>query len=236
MFRLFRPAVAVLLLSASCAATALQSYVAEYDLTIRGVGAGRVRHEAFFNDLGYRVEATGNPSLAAKMLGYGQIREKAEGRIAGDRVMPTSYRREMDGKENQFVYYNYGDLANGKIQAVIGSQNKELRVNPNEPALDMLALVVQSTLDVERGRVGEHKYTLVNEDRVRSYEVKRLPDEKWKDGKSGKTVVVKVFVQTSGSRQTKIYFAENPLRLVKLQQLKDGESRFALKLLNYKAL
>ena len=69
MFRLFRPAVAVLLLSASCAATALQSYVAEYDLTIRGVGAGRVRHEAFFNDLGYRVEATGNPSLAAKMLG-----------------------------------------------------------------------------------------------------------------------------------------------------------------------
>ena len=66
--------------------------------------------------------------------------------------------------------------------------------------------------------------------------MKRLPDEKWKDGKSGKTVVVKVFVQTSGSRQTKIYFAENPLRLVKLQQLKDGESRFALKLLNYKAL
>ena len=173
MFRSFRPAVAVLLLSASFAATALQSYVAEYDLTIRGVGAGRVRHETFFN---------------------------------------------------------------GKIQAVIGSQNKELRVNPNEPALDMLALVVQSTLDVERGRVGEHKYTLVNEDRVRSYEVKRLPDEKWKDGKSGKTVVVKVFVQTSGSRQTKIYFAENPLRLVKLQQLKDGESRFALKLLNYKAL
>ena len=162
MFRLFRPAVAVLLLSASFAATALQSYVAEYDLTIRGVGAGRVRHETFFNDLGYRVEATGNPSLAAKMLGYGQIREKAEGRIAGDRVMPTSYRREMDGKENQFVYYNYGDLANGKIQAVIGSQNKELRVNPNEPALDMLALVVQSTLDVERGRVGEHKYTPVS--------------------------------------------------------------------------
>ena len=236
MFRSFRLGIAALFLWVSTFACALQSYVAEYDLSIRGVGAGRVRHEAFFNDLGYRVEATGNPSLAAKMLGYGQIHEKAEGRIAGDRVIPGSYRREMQGKENQFVYYNYGDVANGRIQAVIGSQNKELHVNPNEPALDILALVVQSTLDVERGRAGEHKYTLVNEDRVRSYEVAQLPDEKWKDGKSGRTVPVKVFVQTSGNRQTKIYFGENPLRLVKLQQLKDGEARFTLKLLNYKAL
>ena len=236
MFNSFRLGIAALFLFISTVTCALQSYVAEYDLTIRGVGAGKVRQEAFFTDLGYRIESVGNPSLAAKMLGYGQIREKAEGRIAGDRVIPATFRREMDGKENQFVYYNYGDVANGKIQAVIGSQNKELHVNPNEPALDMLALVVQSTLDVERGHVGEHKYTLVNEDRVRSYEVTSLPDEIWKDGKSGKSVKIKVFVQTSGNRQTKIYFAENPLRLVKLQQLKDGESRFALKLLNYKAL
>ena len=233
MFRSFRQGVAALFLFAATFASALQSYVAEYDLTIRSVGAGKVRQEAFFNELGYRIESVGNPSLAAKMLGYGQIREKAEGRIAGDRV---TFRREMDGKENQFVYYNYGDVANGKVQAVIGSQNKELHVNPNEPALDMLALVVQSTLDVEHGRVGEHKYTLLNEDRVRSYEVKQQPDEIWKDGKSGKSIKIKVFVQTSGNRQTKIYFAENPLRLVKLQQLKDGESRFALKLLNYKTL
>ena len=236
MFHSFRLGIAALFLFISTVTCALQSYVAEYDLTIRGVGAGKVRQEAFFTDLGYRIESVGNPSLAAKMLGYGQIREKAEGRIAGDRVIPATFRREMDGKENQFVYYNYGDVANGKIQAVIGSQNKELHVNPNESALDMLALVVQSTLDVERGHVGEHKYTLVNEDRVRSYEVTSLPDEIWKDGKSGKSVKIKVFVQTSGNRQTKIYFAENPLRLVKLQQLKDGESRFALKLLNYKAL
>ena len=109
-------------------------------------------------------------------------------------------------------------------------------MNPNEPALDILALVVQSLLDVERGHIGEHNYTLINEDRVRSYQVSRLPDETWQDVKSGKTLKIKVFLQTSGNRQTKIYFAENPLRLVKLQQLKDGESRFSLKLLNYKSL
>ena len=89
---------------------------------------------------------------------------------------------------------------------------------------------------VERGHIGEHNYTLINEDRVRSYQVSRLPDETWQDVKSGKTLKIKVFLQTSGNRQTKIYFAENPLRLVKLQQLKDGESRFSLKLLNYKSL
>ena len=71
---------------------------------------------------------------------------------------------------------------------------------------------------------------------MRSYQVSRLPDETWQDVKSGKTLKIKVFLQTSGNRQTKIYFAENPLRLVKLQQLKDGESRFSLKLLNYKSL
>ena len=180
--------------------------------------------------------ACATKSLAAKMLGFGQIREKAEGKIAGDRVVPTYYRRDMQGNDNQHLSYDYANAVNGEIQAIVGAQNKTLRVNPNEPALDILALVVQSLLDVERGHIGEHNYTLINEDRVRSYQVSRLPDETWQDIKSGKTLKIKVFLQTSGNRQTKIYFAENPLRLVKLQQLKDGESRFSLKLLNYKSL
>ena len=71
---------------------------------------------------------------------------------------------------------------------------------------------------------------------MRSYQVNQLPDETWQDNKNGRTLKIKVFLQTSGNRQTKIYFAEEPLRLVKLQQLKDGESRFSLKLLNYKPL
>ena len=231
-----RPFLALLAFAASLGAQALQSYIAEYDLSVRGVGAGRMRHEAVFTERSYRVTADGTPSLAAKMLGFGQIREKAEGKIAGDRVIPTYYRRDMQGNDNQHISYDYANAVNGEIQAIVGAQNKTLRVNPNDPALDILALVVQSLLDVERGHIGEHNYTLINEDRVRSYQVSRLPDETWQDAKSGKTLKIKVFLQTSGNRQTKIYFAENPLRLVKLQQLKDGESRFSLKLLNYKPL
>ena len=236
MTNTLRPFLALLALAASLGAQALQSYIAEYDLSVRGVGAGRVRHEAVFTERSYRVTADGTPSLAAKMLGFGQIREKAEGKIAGDRVIPTYYRRDMQGNDNQHISYDYANAVNGEIQAIVGAQNKTLRVNPNDPALDILALVVQSLLDVERGHIGEHNYTLINEDRVRSYQVNQLPDETWQDNKNGRTLKIKVFLQTSGNRQTKIYFAEEPLRLVKLQQLKDGESRFALKLLNYKPL
>ena len=236
MTNTLRPFLALLALAASLGAQALQSYIAEYDLSVRGVGAGRVRHEAVFTERSYRVTADGTPSLAAKMLGFGQIREKAEGKIAGDRVIPTYYRRDMQGNDNQHISYDYANAVNGEIQAIVGAQNKTLRVNPNDPALDILALVVQSLLDVERGHIGEHNYTLINEDRVRSYQVSQLPDETWQDNKSGRALKIKVFLQTSGNRQTKIYFAEEPLRLVKLQQLKDGESRFSLKLLNYKPL
>ena len=236
MTNILRPFLALLALAASLGAQALQSYIAEYDLSVRGVGAGRVRHEAVFTERSYRVTADGTPSLAAKMLGFGQIREKAEGKIAGDRVIPTYYRRDMQGNDNQHISYDYANAVNGEIQAIVGAQNKTLRVNPNDPALDILALVVQSLLDVERGHIGEHNYTLINEDRVRSYQVSQLPDETWQDNKSGRALKIKVFLQTSGNRQTKIYFAEEPLRLVKLQQLKDGESRFSLKLLNYKPL
>ena len=236
MTNTLRPFLALLAFAASLGAQALQSYIAEYDLSVRGVGAGRMRHEAVFTERSYRVTADGTPSLAAKMLGFGQIREKAEGKIAGDRVIPTYYRRDMQGNDNQHISYDYANAVNGEIQAIIGAQNKTLRVNPNDPALDILALVVQSLLDVERGHIGEHNYTLINEDRVRSYQVNQLPDETWQDNKSGRTLKIKVFLQTSGNRQTKIYFAEEPLRLVKLQQLKDGESRFSLKLLNYKPL
>jgi hypothetical protein len=236
MTNTLRPFLALLALAASLGAQALQSYIAEYDLSVRGVGAGRVRHEAIFTERSYRVTADGTPSLAAKMLGFGQIREKAEGKIAGDRVIPTYYRRDMQGNDNQHISYDYANAVNGEIQAIVGAQNKTLRVNPNDPALDILALVVQSLLDVERGHIGEHNYTLINEDRVRSYQVSQLPDETWQDNKSGRALKIKVFLQTSGNRQTKIYFAEEPLRLVKLQQLKDGESRFSLKLLNYKPL
>ena len=236
MTNTLRPFLALLALAASLGAQALQSYIAEYDLSVRGVGAGRVRHEAIFTERSYRVTADGTPSLAAKMLGFGQIREKAEGKIAGDRVIPTYYRRDMQGNDNQHISYDYANAVNGEIQAIVGAQNKTLRVNPNDPALDILALVVQSLLDVERGHIGEHNYTLINEDRVRSYQVNQLPDETWQDNKNGRTLKIKVFLQTSGNRQTKIYFAEEPLRLVKLQQLKDGESRFSLKLLNYKPL
>ena len=236
MTNTLRPFLALLALAASLGAQALQSYIAEYDLSVRGVGAGRVRHEAVFTERSYRVTADGTPSLAAKMLGFGQIREKAEGKIAGDRVIPTYYRRDMQGNDNQHISYDYANAVNGEVQAIVGAQNKTLRVNPNDPALDILALVVQSLLDVERGHIGEHNYTLINEDRVRSYQVSQLPDETWQDNKSGRALKIKVFLQTSGNRQTKIYFAEEPLRLVKLQQLKDGESRFSLKLLNYKPL
>lgn len=236
MTTILRPFLILLALAASLGAQALQSYIAEYDLSVRGVGAGRVRHEAVFTERSYRVTADGTPSLAAKMLGFGQIREKAEGKIAGDRVIPTYYRRDMQGNDNQHISYDYANAVNGEIQAIVGAQNKTLRVNPNDPALDILALVVQSLLDVERGHIGEHNYTLINEDRVRSYQVSQLPDETWQDNKSGRALKIKVFLQTSGNRQTKIYFAEEPLRLVKLQQLKDGESRFSLKLLNYKPL
>ena len=127
--RTLRHALAPLLLVISLGAQALQGYLAEYDLTVRGVGAGRVRHEAIFTERGYRFETIGSPSLAAKMLGFGEIREKAEGKIAGDKVVPTYYRRDMQGNDNQHLSYDYANAVNGEIQAIVGAQNKTLRAN-----------------------------------------------------------------------------------------------------------
>lgn len=214
-------------------AWALSDYRATYDISVRGVNAGRATYEVRLSDHSYQVETQIKPSLAAKMLGFGKITEQAYGEIEAGHVLPKKYQRTMEGDSQYRLVYDY-KLMNQEIEAQIGNTQTVLKYDEHVQPLDILALIVQSLLDEEHQRVAE-QYSLINEDKIRTYSVAAMPNERWQTH-SGEAVDVVAYKQTSGNRRTKIYFANHPLRLVKLVQYKDDEARFSLKLINYQIL
>ena len=224
-----------LVLSLFCAlpAMALHNYRATYHLSVRGIGAGEIVHEAFFSDSDYHIDTLATPSIAARLLGFDEIREISRGRLEDASVVPQYYQRVMRGKDKYHLVYDFRNCRH-EIEALIGNTAKTLRYDSAVVPLDMLSMVVQSLLDITAKRV-MRPYTIVSEDAIRTYRVEPLPETKWTE-KSGRTITVKGYRQSRGNRQTRIYFAEHPLRLVKLEQLKNRESRFALELLDYQML
>lgn len=216
-------------------AWALQSYLAEYAVYIRGIHVGTLNYEAFFSNNSYQITTKAIPSLPARILGFNKITEYAEGHIKNGIIAPQYYRRDMQGDKKYHLYYDYKNLTHGKIKAEVGliTQTLNFDVAKKRP-LDILALTVQSMLDDENSVISA-QYTLISDDKIRTYHVEKLPNILSKD-KENNTVRLHVYLQSSGKRQTKIYFAENPLRLVELQQLKNNKLQFSLNLLKYKAL
>lgn len=214
-------------------AMALESYQATYKISVRGVSAGKVQHDAIFTDNTYRIDTIATPSLAAKMLGYGVINETAKGLLSNGQVQPQRYQRAMVGDAEFRLVYDYKPKMH-EIDAQIGNNQTVLKYDAGIHPLDVLSLIAQSLLDDERNKTAA-KYSLVNDDKIRTYTVEKLPDETWK-GRDGKYFKIRVFRQVSGERQTKIYFADNPLRLVQLTQIKGDQTRFNLKLINYRRL
>lgn len=216
-------------------AWALQSYIAEYALYVRGIHVGTVSYEAFFTSHSYEIATQATPTLPAKILGFNKITESVQGSIQHATVIPRYYQRDMQGDKKYHLYYDYKRLNAGEITAEVGLNTQKLIFDAKKQRpLDILALTVQSMLDDEN-HVISSQYTLLTDDKIRTYHVERLKNIVWKD-KENKRFPVHVYLQNSGNRQTKIYFAENPLRLVELQQLKNGSLQFSLNLLNYKAL
>lgn len=207
-------------------AAALENYRAVYDLQIRGVDAGKVTHEAIFTDKTYRIDGFGQPAMAAKILGYGDIRESVSGLIQGKTVVPERYRRSMDGDADFALEYVFS-AAKRQVDAVIGAKSQVFPYPAGDQPLDILSMTVQSLLDMENAQVRE-RYSLLTEDMLRTYRVERLPDEKGADGQ-----VLRVFRQVHENRETRIYIAEHPLRLVALTQAKGGKIRFSLRLTDY---
>lgn len=221
-------------LSASMSAWAVSSYRAVYDVQVRGIGAGQIVHEAFFTNVSYRIDTVAHPSLAAKMLGFGEARESVKGLLKGFSVQPQSYRRSMEGKPEYALYYLYEP---DNLQVQISAQGKEAKAHAYDKdlnPLDSLSMVAQSLIDIENSRMPT-EHTLVIEDEINSYHVQKLADENWKDA-AGKPMKVQVYRQTNGNKQTQIYFAENPLRLIRLEQLRKGERRFSMTLTDYQTL
>lgn len=215
-------------------ALALQDYEAVYKISVRGVSAGTVYHDATFTPSSYRVDTVAEPSLAAKMLGFGVINESAYGTIMqGGQIQPQHYQRTMDGDADFRLVYDYRPKLH-EIDAQIGNNKQVLKYDADIHPLDVLALVVQSLLDDEHNRMAG-RYSLVNDDKIRTYTVEKLPDETWKT-QEGDYIKIRIFRQVSGERQTKIYLADNPLRLVQLTQLKGDQARFNLKLIDYRTL
>lgn len=230
---LYKTLAAAAVLAFSLSALALENYRAAYDLSVRGVDAGTVIHDAFFTDLTYRIDTTASPSVAARMLGIGKIRESVKGLLQGRQVQPQNYQRNMQGDNKYHLVYNFQPKAH-QIQTDIGGEKKTLAYDADLHPLDILSMVVQSLKDIEANRVPS-EYTLVLEDKVQTYQVQKLPDQTWKSRKSG-SYTVHVYRQSSGGKQTIVYFAENPLRLVRLEQLRDGKKRFSLTLTDYQTL
>ena len=207
-------------------AAALDNYRATYDLNIRGIDAGKVTHEAIFTAQTYRIDTFAQPATAAKLLGYGDIRESVTGLLQGKAVLPERYQRSMDGNEKFHLDYVFS-ASKRQIDAQIGSQQHTFPYPAGEQPFDTLSMVVQSLLDMENGTVRE-RYSLISEYTLRSYRVEREPDEKGADGQP-----LKVFRQVHENRETRIYIAEHPVRLIALTQAKDGKIRFSLKLVDY---
>ncbi|UJF24390.1 DUF3108 domain-containing protein [Suttonella sp. R2A3] len=222
-----------LLCCLSSAGFALGNYSAMYDVSVRGVGAGQMRHDVILTDNTYRIDTVAKPSLAAKMLGFGVIRESVKGLLNNGKIQPQRYQRSMEGDAEYRLVYDFRPNRH-EIAAQIGNEETILKYDEGSHPLDTLSLVIQSLLDDENNQLAA-KYVLVSEDKVRSYSVEEMPHEKWEDP-SGAVIDVRVFRQVSGNRQTQIYFADNPLRLVKLTQIKDDKPRFHLKLIDYRAL
>ncbi|MDO5091348.1 MAG: DUF3108 domain-containing protein [Cardiobacteriaceae bacterium] len=207
-------------------AWALDNYQATYDLQIRGVNAGKVRHEAIFTSHTYRIDAYGKPAAAAKLLGYGDIRESVSGVIDQGNAIPGRYQRLMEGDAASRREYLFLTEAK-RIDATIGEAKHDIAYTGEIP-LDTLSMVVQTLLDAEAGKV-RGQYSLLNDAEVRHYRVEALPDELW-EGK----IPAKVFRQQHGNRETRIYLGQQPLRLLALTQAKDGKIRFSLKLADYR--
>lgn len=207
-------------------AWALENYRAVYDLHVRGIHAGRMVHEAVFTAKTYRIDAVGQPAAAAKIMGYGEIRESVSGLLDGKNAIPQHYRRSMDG-DGEFAldYVFASDMR--QINAQIGNKAHTFPYPAGEQPFDTLSMAVQSLLDMENGTV-RATYSVISEDNLRRYRVEALPDETGADGQP-----LKVFRQVYENRETRIYIADNPLRLAALTQAKDGKIRFSLKLVDY---
>lgn len=214
-------------------ALAMQNYRATYHLSFRGVGVAEVVHEVSFTDIGYHIDTVATPSFAARILGFGEMRESCEGLLEQGRVTPQYYQRVMHGDDQYHLVYDFLARHN-EIKAQIGKSVKILQHDPDLAPLDMLSMVVQSLLDIAANRPTE-RYTIVSEDDIDTYKIEGLPNEKWTDNK-GATVPVRGYRQRHGNKQTRIYFAEHPLRLVRLEQLKKDKSRFTLELFDYQIL
>ncbi|MBV7434330.1 DUF3108 domain-containing protein [Cardiobacteriaceae bacterium TAE3-ERU3] len=232
-FKYRRYIAAVFFLLAVCRSYSLESYQATYQVSVRGVSAGVVRHDAIFTDLTYRVDTVATPSLAAKMLGFDVITESSKGLLDHGRVIPQRYQRSMEGDADFRLVYDYHPKVH-EIEAQIGNSQQVLKYDEGIQPLDVLSLVVQTLIDDEQHKIAA-KYTMISDDKIRTYTVEKLPNETWQT-KSGGNINIRVFRQISGDRQTKIYFADNPLRLVQLTQIKGDQARFSLKLMDYRVI
>lgn len=217
----------------STAGMALENYRATYSISVRGVHAGEVMHEAIFTDLTYRVDTFASPSFAAKMLGFGRITELSQGLIKNGIVYPQKYQRSMEGDEEYRLFYDYQPDQH-QVSAQIGNEQQVLDYDEGIRPLDILALIVQSSLDEEHQHIA-NDYTLLSENKIRTYSVEVRPNEVWQMP-NGENVDIHVYDQINNNRQTRVYFAQNPVRLVKLTQYKDGDVRFNLKLIDYQPL
>lgn len=208
------------------------NYRAVYEVEIRGVRAGEMTLDSITTEKTYRVDARTIPSTAAKMLGFGEIRERATGRVQSGKIVPEQYERVMAGNDEYLLNYQY-DKKEKKVAVTKGKSALQLESLDGEQPLDILALITQALLDESQSKTAK-KYSLLSEDKLRTYQIRRLPDEVWQQ-KKGAQVDVRVYEQTNGERKTMVYLAQKPLRLAKLQQLRNNEVRFSLKLLDYQA-
>ncbi|MBR1375847.1 MAG: hypothetical protein IJ566_07155 [Cardiobacteriaceae bacterium] len=232
-FRIFRFVAVLLTAILMLPSFALDNYRAVYDLEIRGVSAGTVVYEGFFTDITYRIDTVGKPSTAAVMLGFGEIRESVKGLLQAGKVQPQFYQRSMQGKADYALEYKFTPEKN-QIAVKKAGADSALSYEQDQKPLDTISMVLQSVVDIENSSLPK-EYTLITEDHMRVYQIEKMPDQKWKS-RAGKTLSVMVYRQRNGERENIVYFAKEPLRLVRLEQLRKGKRHFLMNLTDYRTL
>lgn len=226
--------VLLIFLVFSIGAYALQDYEAVYGIRVKGISVGEMHQSAhFYNGESYLLKGRAEPGKLAQLVGYNAITEEAAGEIKGNKVIPTRYERAMEKHPEEKVSIRYYP-EKYKIDSYAEEEEKQLSYDSSQQPLDSLALIVQTLLNV-RYQHSMEKICLITRNKIREYDVYKRDKEILKD-ENGQSVSVYVFEQNSKNRQTIIYMADNPLRVLKLKQLKDGKNQFELNLLQYKVL
>jgi len=163
--------------SADSAAPAPRPFVAAYDVTYRGLGAGTIEFRLRHSGPGprYIYESHARPSLLARLVISSKAHEWSLLRIDRSGVQPLSYQLD-DGKsgETNDVALEF-DWASATVRGRVEGEAVELPAEPGLQDRMSIQIAVQTSL-LRRQDPGT--IAMLDEDRIKRYDYRELRSER----------------------------------------------------------